>query len=71
MLFLFSEQVRPDGVTLTVKLMLELNPLTAESVMVAVPEEPLWNGAMPEFEIVKSGMATAAMLKLTDACLLV
>ena len=66
MLFLLSEQVRPEGVLLTCRLTVELNPFRVARVMVAVPEDPAWKAMGPEFEIVKSGVVEAAMLMMID-----
>ena len=59
-----SVQVRPVGVS-TLRLMLELNPFSTVSVIVAVPEEPAWKVIPETVSIVKSGSVEVSQMLLS------
>ncbi len=57
--------VSPE-VAMTWRLMVELKPSCALSVMVELPEEPVWKLTPPLDEIVKPGVAPVATLNITE-----
>src|SRR5690348_2623325 len=58
--------VSPEG-AMTWRLMVELKPFCALSVMVELPDEPVWKFTLPLDEIVKPGVALLATLNMTEA----